>query len=258
MKYKMVTSWILKPSFLMFLVAPGLLFAQNVEKEETRITIKITEDQNGKTKEIERVYTVPPLNEADRQEFVKKVLDSLKVDGKRQMISITADDETFVRVDKGDKKGGEKRDRKAVADNRETYRYDFKFDSDDMKRHLRNFERELKPRAEEFAREMEGWGDRMGDFWNREVGKPANIKGLSVFTNKPNNGMLNVRFVVPLKGDVSISVKDTKGKEVGKKELKDFQGEFVGQVELKKNAVGTLFVTVVQGEDGTVKRVTLP
>jgi hypothetical protein len=42
---------------------------------------------------------------------------------------------------------------------------------------------------------------------------------------------------------------------VGHQVVKDFEGEFMGQVDLKKNTKGTLFVTVTQNEDGTVKRV---
>ncbi len=69
---------------------------------------------------------------------------------------------------------------------------------------------------------------------------------------------MNLRFYVPQKGDVLVTISDTKGKEVGKKEIKDFSGEFVGQIDIKKNTKGTLFVTVTQNEDGAVKRVVIP
>lgn len=78
-----------------------------------------------------------------------------------------------------------------------------------------------------------------------------------MFANKPESHILNVHFNAPAKGDVVITVTDTKGKEVGKKEVKNFSGDFKSQVNLAKNTSGTLFVTVVQNEDGVTNRIVL-
>ena len=69
--------------------------------------------------------------------------------------------------------------------------------------------------------------------------------------------MLNVRFTAPAKGDALIVVTNPKGKEVARRELKEFSGEFVGQVDLGRKAEGVFFVTVTQNEDGAVRRIVL-
>ncbi|GAB3524756.1 T9SS type A sorting domain-containing protein [Emticicia fontis] len=83
------------------------------------------------------------------------------------------------------------------------------------------------------------------------------IRGLSVYPNNPKTDVLNLRFNSQEKGDVSIKVLDLKGNVVAKDEIKDFSGEYVGQINIGKQK-GVVFVIVTQGEDGTVKRVTLP
>jgi hypothetical protein len=83
------------------------------------------------------------------------------------------------------------------------------------------------------------------------------VRGLSVYPNNPKTDVLNIRFSSQEKGDVSIKVMDLKGNVVAKDEIKDFTGEYVGQINIGKQK-GVVFVMVTQGEDGTVKRVTLP
>lgn len=83
------------------------------------------------------------------------------------------------------------------------------------------------------------------------------VRGLSVYPNNPKTDVLNIRFNSQEKGDVSIKVMDLKGNVVSKDEIKDFSGEYVGQINIGKQK-GVVFVMVTQGEDGTVKRVTLP
>lgn len=83
------------------------------------------------------------------------------------------------------------------------------------------------------------------------------VRGLSVYPNNPKTDVLNIRFNSQEKGDVSIKVMDLKGNVVAKDEIKNFSGEYVGQINIGKQK-GVVFVMVTQGEDGTVKRVTLP
>ena len=78
-----------------------------------------------------------------------------------------------------------------------------------------------------------------------------------VYPNKPFDSKLNVHFIAPEKGDVSIRVNDVEGNEVSVQKIKDFEGEFMGQIDLKKNAKGTLFVTVTQKGDGSVQRIVI-
>lgn len=83
------------------------------------------------------------------------------------------------------------------------------------------------------------------------------VRGLSVYPNNPKTDVLNIRFSSQEKGDVSIKVLDLKGNVIAKDEIKDFSGEYVGQINIGKQK-GVVFVMVTQGEDGTVKRVNLP
>lgn len=83
------------------------------------------------------------------------------------------------------------------------------------------------------------------------------VRGLSVYPNNPKTEILNLRFSSQEKGDVTIKVMDIKGNVVAKDEIKDFSGDYVGQINIGKQK-GVVFVMVTQGEDGTVKRVTLP
>ena len=229
--------------------------------QKTNIRIRITEDENGKVKKIERSYQLGAMTAEEKDAFVEKVLDSLGRDKrKKQTISIDMND--------GDQDVmAIKKRRKEIIDHRDEreplayhWKNDLPFDFDSERFHtqMRDFGRDFKPRAKVLMKDMENFGDRMGDIFEKEMGKPANVRALNVYSNNPDNGIINLRFSVPEKGDVTISVTDTKGKEVGKKEIKDFEGEFVGQVELKKQTKGTLFVTVVQNEDGAVKRIVIP
>lgn len=279
----MKTVFIQKLTWSLLLVAASALLsvaqAQSDKKpktddadKKTSIRIKVTEDDNGKVREIEKSYQVGALSDDERQKFVDKVLDSLNVDKKRkQTISITVDDGNDGVI-------ASKKRKKVIVDHRDPrepmvfhwdgdFKYDLDWDSEkfneNMKSIQKNFDKNFHPKAKIMMREMEDFGKNFGksfDYaWdNHENGKAASIRSLNAYTNNPADDVLNLRFSVPQKGNVTVTVTDTKGKEVGKKEIHEFEGEYVGQIELKKNTKGTLFVTVVQNEDGAVKRVVIP
>lgn len=242
------------------------------DDKKTSIRIRVTEDDNGKERNIEKNYQVGAMTDAERQKFIDKVLDSLNVDKKRkQTISITVDDGADGAI-------AARKRKKVIVDHRDPrepmafhwdgdFKYDFDWDAekfnDNLKKIERNFNQNFHPKAKTMLREMEDLGTNLGkslDFaWNdMDSPKAANIRALNAYANNPADDVLNLRFSVPQKGNVTVTVTDTKGKEVGKKEIHDFEGEYVGQIELKKNTKGTLFVTVVQNEDGAVKRVVIP
>jgi hypothetical protein len=81
------------------------------------------------------------------------------------------------------------------------------------------------------------------------------IQGLSGKQNQPFNGKLNVRFKATEKGNVTIAVSDVNGKEIATESVKDFQGDYLGQIDLKKAGAGVYFLRVTQGNDGAVRRV---
>ncbi|WP_229238528.1 T9SS C-terminal target domain-containing protein [Dyadobacter sp. Leaf189] len=233
---------------------------QEEKGRKSRIHIQVTEDENGKMKKIEKDYEVGAMTREEKDRFVEKVLDSLNVDNKKkQTISITMDDGADNTITKKRRKTiiDYRDDREPLAFNWDN-NFSYDFDSEKFRNNFRNLEREIGPKAKVFMRDMEDFGKSMGSVWEKGSAKPASVRALQVYGNNPDNGTINLRFDVPVKGDVKVTVTDTRGKEVGSKEIKDFEGEFVGQVELKKNTKGTLFVTVVQNEDGAVKRIVIP
>lgn len=243
-------------------------FAQSEkdDQKKTSIRIKVTEDKDGKSRTIEKNYELPQMPGDERENFVDKAIDSMKLDpnGKKQ-VTITVDDgkgnKLVQRRGKMQKKSNDDHDEFAFNFRNDDLK-DLNFNFDELRNQTRNLEREIRPKAKIMMRDMEDFGNRVGDrvggFWNNEVAKSATVRELNIYPNNPDNGVMNLRFYVPQKGDVIVTVSDTKGKEVGKKEIKDFSGEFVGQIDIKKNTKGTLFVTVTQNEDGAVKRVVLP
>ena len=255
---------------LSLLILSGFTFslttqAQNVDKnKKTTIRVRVSEEENGKTKDVEKEYHVNSMTDAEQKKFVDKVLDSLNVSSKsNHTVSITVDD------GEGDNRVVTKKRKKDVMDHRDereplafhwkdNFSNDFDFDTEKLRSRVQGFEREFNPKARIILKDMENFGDKMGEFWSKEVMKPSSVRELTVYANNPDNGVLNLRFRAQQKGDLNITVTDTKGKEVGKKEIKDFSGDFVGQIDLKKNTKGTLFVTVVQNEDGAVKRIVIP
>jgi hypothetical protein len=90
--------------------------------------------------------------------------------------------------------------------------------------------------------------------WAEEKGSKT-IQGLSGKQNQPFNGKLNVRFKAPEKGNVTIAVTDVNGKEIATETVKDFQGDYFGQIDLKKAGAGVYFLRVTQGNDGAVRRI---
>lgn len=258
--------------------------AQSIEENKTSIQIRVTEKKDGKTQVNERRYELSPMPDAEQKRFVDKVLDSLGVDGKgQQQVSIIVNDNAGkLRVESrgpGDRtladRGARQRiemrshqdDEPVILDWRDGDN-SFHFDTDELRGSVRRMQREWEPKLDELRRniepglntmqrKLEGMGDRMTGFWSNEGVAAGRVQSLSAYPNNPDNSVLNLRFSAPQPGDVHITVTDTQGKEVGKKTIKDFSGEFVGQIELKKNTKGTLFVTVVQNEDGTVRRVVL-
>jgi hypothetical protein len=81
------------------------------------------------------------------------------------------------------------------------------------------------------------------------------IHGLKATPNKPFNGKISVKFNAPEKGNVNISILDVNGKELANEQIKDFQGDYLGQVDIKKAGAGVYFIRVSQGADGAVRRI---
>lgn len=248
------------------------MFAFSQEKKE-RIRIRIEQDNNGKIKVDEKVIDASGLSENQKEEKIQQFKDSVLAEnkGKSQGVKIEIENEVDA---KGD---GRKMER--------SYNYNNDNGNEEIvitdKPHVRVYKRNGKGGdaqwfdSEDFTHELNGNMESLRDNMKQmgkdlkfefrtipdtffEGGGPANtVRNIEVFPNNPKTEILNVRFNAPQKGDVSIKVMDVKGNVVAKEEIKDFTGEYVGQINIGKQK-GTLFVMITQGEDGTVKRVVLP
>lgn len=237
------------PALLLGLTLTPSLAQQDAKdkdkKEKGDVTIKIIERNGDNVRETNRTYK---LNSSDsRDELAQKLVDSLKAahpgDRKRQ---------TTIIIEEGD--GVRVRERLGDTRNRHFYvspdwQYDFRVGVDSAVGKVDRFFRyDFEP---QLNRAFEGWSRN----YNGRT-KPSSIRSLDVYPNNPDKDQLNIRFTAPAKGDVQLVVTSAKGKEIARREIKDFSGEFVGQIDLgNKVDNGVYFVTVTQNEDGAVKRV---
>lgn len=232
-------------------------FAQ--EKQEA--TVKIVVIENGKERIIEKKFS--DSDKADAE--VKKFSDSLEINvnasgGKRKIIRMDVNKShsrmsgqpgnvIIERIEGGAEGGPDKRviirrGGPGMAPDNE----------------IMTFLGKQSPMPNQFNIELDGPMGRPGMKMKgmrkmmQEKGSKT-IQGLSGKQNQPFNGKLNVRFNAPSKGNVSIAVSDVNGKEIATESVKDFQGDYLGQIDLKKAAIGVYFLRVTQGNDGAVRRV---
>ena len=187
------------------------------------------------------------IGDSDDAMRFKNINPDMKVERDvRVMKKRRNDDGPFAREDWG----RFEKDMERLGQNMERWGQDFgqKFNRDFGQNFNRNFR---------FDFPEEGKGNVAPRVWGWDGGSNSStVRGLNVYPNRPFNQTLNLRFTAPAKGDVTILVTDVKGHEVAKETVKDFEGDYVGQITLSKKAEkGTYFVTVTQGEDGTVRRV---
>lgn len=260
---------------------------ENKDSDKVTVRIRMSEEKDGKTETFERTYTYNNLSESEREAKIKTIVDSLRSTNKdatnRRLSVVIEEGESFrsnrefrndndriVIVPKDGKERKiyrydpkEERNERWDNDNRNNNR-NYNFDEEAFADRMKRVEKRIEPQMRKLERNMEDWSrdfePKFREFWHNDIniggsGKPASIRGLEAFPNNPDKDELNIRFYAPNKGDITITVTDTKGKQVSKKEIKDFSGDYVGQLELGKNAKGTYFISVVQNEDGTVKRI---
>ncbi len=264
---------------LTFLLVSAVIMsatAQQTNTPDNEVRVKITERTGDEVREIDRTYRNLPAGEQDK--LVERLIDSLKSshkDGRKRQLSVTVEDNQgnrtrlerrmnrneydgpnpngnpgfpdTPRVPKAPK-SPKMNYRYWNDDDRNTWQHEFRVQADSMADQMKRL---FKPGWDrQLAEPFENWAQ---DF-NRNT-KPASIRGLQAYPNNPDRDQLNIRFTAPAKGDVSIRVTTPGGKEIGRKDVKDFSGEFVGQLDLGKKMSGTYFLTVTQNEDGAVKRV---
>jgi|GEM_PF-773882 len=141
------------------------------------------------------------------------------------------------------------RNRSSRTDTSRNWEFEFRRGTDSLASQLKRF-------SFQFPRDFDRQMVRPFEEWSRNMGgKSSTIRGLDAYPNNPDRNQLNVRFTAPAKGDVRIVVTNPAGKEIARRTLNDFSGEFVGQIDLGKNPTGTYFITVTQNDDGAVKRI---
>nr|WP_293838749.1 T9SS type A sorting domain-containing protein [uncultured Arsenicibacter sp.] len=241
----------------------GLVQAQDKTEKSNEVTVKIIERSGDDVRQVDRTYKNLPAEERDK--VVERLVDSLKTtrkDGKKRQLTIVVEDNDgrgslrtkggpgqnrlyFYKGRPGQAKGD------AWVLDSENWQRDFNRGMDSLNDKLSRLEFT-------FPKDFNEHIIRPFDAWSRGIDgkmKAPTIRGLDAFPNNPDKDQLNLRFNAPAKGDVTISVTNPKGKEVARKEVKDFSGEFVGQIDLGKQAKGVYFITVTQNEDGAVRRV---
>lgn len=263
----------------LFTIASLASFAQTKKDKKSTVRIRIEQDIDGKTKVHEKSFDATGLTDKQKENLIQEYQDSVMAKNKDNVRGTKVEVESF--------SGNEDRDYTREEDDH------FSFDTERPRtRNFKHNDDEItirdKPRVRVYRRDggrnndvmedlnldlnMEGLENdlnQMGRDLKFEFralpdvfafdGSAASktIRGLDVYPNNPKTEVLNIRFSSQQKGDVSIKVLDLKGNVVAKEEIKDFTGEYVGQVNIGKQK-GVVFVMVTQGEDGTVKRVSLP
>ncbi len=231
------------------------------------VHVRIIERNGDQVREIERTYRMDGLSDPERDKLVTRLVDSLKATrsdgGKRRMTIIVEDNDgnrtdTRLRTTPGNRLNGDAYVQRGRLPrlgndswNNQNWSFEFRRGADSLADQLKRFQYQ-------FPRDFDQQLVRPFQDWSRNFSagtKPSTIRGLEAYANNPDRNQLTVRFTAPAKGNVLIVVTNPIGKEVARRDVKDFSGEFVGQLDLGKNPQGAYFITVTQNQDGAVKRI---
>ncbi len=250
---------------------------KKTDADKNSVNVKIVErTELGEAHELERTYRLNGMRDDERDALVNRLVDSIRTKrgNKKGQITITIDEnDSHYTYRQDDTPNHSKhpsdrllrqKDITARRPNRPSGPGEFRFYRDGkLQNHFRFDTDSLVDRVKrlEFAW-PENFGQRMEDAfgsWSMSVGsKASTIRSLEVYPNNPETNQLNIRFTAPAKGDIRIRVTTPDGKEVAKKDVKDFSGNYAGQVDIDRKAKGVYFVNVTQNDDGAVKRVVIP
>lgn len=264
-------------------------FAQDKKEKKSTIRVRIEQDINGKAKVHEKSFDATGLTNKQKENLVQDYQDSVMAKNKDNVRGTKVEVESFngderERISSNDDHferrldfDSEKPRIRAYSRERNGNDNHFEFGDDDdaiirekprarVYRHdgdkdfdtrfdldMKGLNQNLNQLGKDLQFEFKTFPD-VFDFDGSASGKT--VRGLSVYPNNPKTEILNLRFSSQQKGDVNIKVMDLKGNVIAKDEIKDFSGDYVGQINIGKQK-GVVFVMVTQGEDGTVKRVSL-
>lgn len=211
----------------------------NTENGDTKVIIE--KNVNGKKVITERIISrEKPELEFNQNRIVD--IDTV-IDGKRKKIIIN---EEIIDSDwRGSEYGpGNDRYSRSTRKNGQDLGKDFDIQMERLNDQLADLPIRLRKMRPNF------FEDRLG-----EMPAETGIKSVQVFTNMPDTFILNLKFYAPSQGDVKIVVVDVNGVVVEKTEIKQFKGEYVGQLKLPKDTKGIHFVMISQNDEAISKKI---
>ena len=258
--------------------------SQNIDEKNGKMIIHIESSENGKKEVFDKSYNVEGMSDSQKDRLINHITDSLSNplgEGRNKQFKL--------KIDRYDNRGRDSHDdsnhpfslnspqgksKKKVQIYKDGKRIEKDWDDDELRTYFKDFGKNMETQMGYLDLESKKWISSLDPMMKDLKGKlkfeidrdlkdfdflneSKTVKALKIYPNKPFDNKLNLKFHAPAKGDVNVIVTDINGKEVGSQKFKDFQGDFMGQVDLKKNVKGTVFVTVTQGEDGTSKRVVI-
>jgi hypothetical protein len=238
-----------------FLITSALLATAYVAAlGQDQIKIRIERNVDGQTEVIEKSIDATGMSEDEKNAAIDSLFSSEGLKNRKMEFMFEH------AVSENDVFGYD--EEQALPDTRMRRKYpkgggfnrdDFRFEMERLGEEMRKLGEEMPLRFQRNFPRVYAWTDDVLS----EVTTPSGIRSLEVFTNKPENNTVNVRFFTPKEDDVTITVVDSKGKQVAQREVKKFKGEYVGQLELKRATKGTYFVIVSQGGDGVNRKVVI-
>lgn len=260
---KASTKWLL---LLAIILGPMVGLSQDAENGE-KIKIRIETTENGKKKVVEKEIDATGMTQQEREKLIEEFQDSVVKDLKKsQKTKIVISDDTNSLFEEEDRFSFDFENEEDEVFNwnegdrtrPEVHIYKKKLrKGSDLEYGLDRFEDTMRYLGEEIPRRIERNLPRVYT-WDNGLfisDGESTVQSLDVFPNRPSNNMVNVRFYAPKSGDVSITILDIEGNVVGKDRVKNFEGEFAGQVKIDSKASGTYFVIVAQGDDGITRKV---
>lgn len=251
------------------------------QEKKDRIRVRIEQDIDGKVTVNEKIIDASGLSSDQKDTMIDKFKDSVIAQNKGKAqglkVEVEMENDANTKAGKGERKiernfnyNNDNGDEEIVIKEKprvRVYKRNGKdggdavwFDNEDFTHELNGNMESLRDNMKQMGKELKFEYRRIPDVFPFDGGGSSSktVRGIEVFPNNPKTDILNVRFNTPQKGDVSIKVMDVKGNVIAKEEIKDFSGEYVGQINIGKKSSKTIFVMITQGEDGAVKRVVLP
>jgi Secretion system C-terminal sorting domain len=231
-----------------------------VENTNDEVRIRVEQTINGKKQVIEKNISTKGLSDTEIEKLITQAQDSLEQNGTG---SIKIQRNIEINNNGSSAKGSPKKYKKIK-------RYEMDGNESDFERSIQKLERKFERLGDRMSHHFNNKYDydmpncdvdvKIDDthaFYSNGGNDSKTILGLDAYPNRPFNGMLNIRFNAPQKGDVIISITDITGKQVANEKIKDLEGRYLGQIALKDKVMGTYFLTVTQGNDGSVRRVVI-